>query len=170
PPGSESGLVSDFEDGELSARFGRGWTPSTDEMAGGSSTVKLEVVAGGANGSKHALRVSGEVKKGYGYPWAGAMFHPGKQPMRPVNLSSKKELAFYAKGDGKPCRVMIFADSRGSMPATLSFTPGKEWQQFVFAFTEFAEDLDGHDLTGIAFVSGSKPGPFSFDLDTIELR
>jgi len=48
PVGSESGWISDFEqEGAPQARFGAGWALSTDQMAGGKSVAKLEVVPGG---------------------------------------------------------------------------------------------------------------------------
>jgi len=54
PSGSEMSLISDFEDGSQAAKFGTGWMPSTDSIAGGKSTGETKIVDGGANGSKHA--------------------------------------------------------------------------------------------------------------------
>ena len=48
-----------FENGEIDGAFGAGWMVSTDEMIGGSSTGDMAVVDGGANGSAHAMRVTG---------------------------------------------------------------------------------------------------------------
>src|SRR5215472_4073371 len=59
PAGSESGLISNFESGRPDANFGAGWSVSTDSIAGGKSTGAMDVVTGGANGSQHALDVSG---------------------------------------------------------------------------------------------------------------
>src|SRR6185369_6428184 len=52
PPGSDAGAIADFEDGKLTAKFGSGLSPSTDALRGGTSTVDLKVVPGGAGGSK----------------------------------------------------------------------------------------------------------------------
>jgi imidazolonepropionase-like amidohydrolase len=50
--------VSDFDDGTPATAFGAGWSETSDAMAGGSSTVSLEVMEGGAGGSSHALRIT----------------------------------------------------------------------------------------------------------------
>src|SRR5215471_5116974 len=51
--------------------------PSLDTMMGGQSTGTIAVVLGGAQNSKGSLKVSGEVKAGFQFPWTGAMFNPG---------------------------------------------------------------------------------------------
>src|SRR5262249_34000553 len=115
-PGSsvpENGLVSDFDQGKASANFGAGWQVSTDEMRGGKSTAKFRVIDGGAQGSKGCLQVEGEVVAELQYAWAGALFFPGPQPMAPANLSTKKAISFWAKGDGRTYNIMLFAASRG---------------------------------------------------------
>ena len=58
------GLISNFEDGKLSSSFGAGWTESTDKIMGGVSVVKTEVVSGGAEGSRHALKISARSSPG----------------------------------------------------------------------------------------------------------
>ncbi len=168
PRGSESGLVSDFEDGKPSAQFGSGWSVSTDSIAGGKSVGDLEVVAGGANQSRGSLSITGEIRPGAAYAWSGAMFSPGDGPMAPANLSSKKEISFWAKGDGKEYRVMLFATSQGYMPAIQSFVTGPEWKQFTFPISSF-NGMDGSDLNGIFFGGGPEPGSFSFQIDEVRL-
>src|SRR4029077_12579152 len=44
PAGSESGLVSDFEDGKATAKYGAGWDISTDSVAQGKSTAAMKVI------------------------------------------------------------------------------------------------------------------------------
>ena len=169
PAGSEQGDVSSFDDGTMSARFGAGWMKSADDMAGGKSTGDLAVVDGGANGTAKSLAISGTISNAIAYAWAGAMFSPGAQPMQPANLSAKKEIRFYAKGDGKPYRIMVFAQSRGFTPLTQSFTPGAEWKEFVVPFSAFG-GIDGRDVMAVLFAGGPQPGAFSFQIDEIRFR
>jgi hypothetical protein len=35
------------------------------------------------------------------------MYFPGPAPMQPANLSSKKEISFWAKGDGKSYALVV---------------------------------------------------------------
>lgn len=169
PPGSESGAVADFEDGKMTTRFGSGLSPSTDAMRGGTSTVELRVVPGGASGSKQALAVTGETKGDSGFAWAGVMFSPGAVAMTPANLSSKKTLRFFVKGDGKRYRVMIFARHLGFMPAMRSFVAGTQWTLVSMPIADF-DGLDGRDVMGILWTGGPQPGKFAFTIDQIELR
>jgi len=168
PAGSESGSVSDFEEEKVSAKFGSGWSVSTDAVAGGKSTAEMKVGPEGAQGSRGSLLITGEISPDLPYAWAGAMFSPGSTAMAPANLSSKKEISFWAKGDGKACRLMLFAKSLGFQPAIKSFVAGAEWKRFTFRISEFG-GMDGSDLTGILFAGGPAPGRFVFQIDDVVL-
>jgi ABC-type uncharacterized transport system permease subunit len=169
PPGSESGLVSDFDEGALSAKFGSGWVDSTDQLMGGKSTAQLKVVDGGAEASKGSLLITGEIAPGSPYPWAGAIFLPGLKPFAPANLSSKKEVSFWVKGDGRTYRLMLFSASRGQIPASQSFVAGPEWKRCSFPISSF-QGMDGHDLEGLLFSGGPAPGKFAFQIDQVGIR
>jgi imidazolonepropionase-like amidohydrolase len=169
PPGSDAGVVADFEDGKLTAKYGAGLMPSTDSIRGGASTVDLKVVTGGAKGTKQSLSVNGETRGDSGFAWAGVMFAPGAMPMAPANLSSKKTLTFFTRGDGKRYRVMIFARHLGFTPATRTFVAGPQWAVVSMPLTDF-DGIDGRDVMGILWTGGPQPGKFAFAVDQIELR
>jgi imidazolonepropionase-like amidohydrolase len=168
PAGSESGLVSNFDDLTAKANYGQ-WMVSTDQVAGGKSTAKMEVVQGGAAGSKGALHATGEVAAGLPYAWSGVMFSPGARIMSPVNLSSKKTIRFWAKGDGKAYRIMLLTQSGGQIPAMQSFTAGPEWKQFQFTINSFS-GADAHDLMAIVFAAGLPAGTFELYLDEVRIE
>jgi imidazolonepropionase-like amidohydrolase len=167
PPGSESGEVADFDEGKLAARFGA-WSPSTDQLRGGTSTVDLRVVDGGAERSKRALEIAGEIRGSGPATWAGAMLSPGPGIMAPANLSAKKTLEFWVKGDGHTHRVMLFARQLGMMPAVRKFVAPREWTKVVLPIDSF-DGLDGRDILGILW-TGKDSGKFSFLVDSIRLR
>ena len=168
PAGSESGLISDFDDAETPrARFGSGWVISTDSFRGGQSTAQMKVVAGGAEGSKGALEIDGTIVQN-SIAWSGAMFFPGSAPMSPVNLSSRKAITFWARGDGKSYRLMVYSQSNGFIPKMQSFTATAEWKKITIPFSEF--ETDGHDVMGIFFGAWAEPGPFSLTIDNIKLE
>lgn len=169
PPGSESGLISDFEDGTTGSRFGLGWAVSTDRYAGGKSTAALKVVEGGANGSRRSLSVSGEVAPGLAYAWSGAIFFPSSVPFAPANLSHKKELAFWAKGDIKTLAVMVNLKDKGFIPLTVPVTIGADWREFAIPFTAFGNS-DGSNITAVSIAAGPEPGPFAFQIDEVRLK
>lgn len=167
PPGSESGWIADFEDGKLSARFGA-WAPSTDAMVGRNSKSSLEVVPGGAEGSKYALRVSGEIVADFPMAWAGIHLMPAGTLLAPANLSHFKGLSFWTRGDGGTYRVMLYAMNRGVNSITRTFVAGPEWKRVEFAWSDF-DGIDGRDVQDILFIGGPKGGRFEFLLDDIRL-
>ena len=165
PAGSESWVVSTFDDGKVAANYGM-WISASDGMNGGKSTSTMQIVAPGAENSKGALQVTGEVVAGGQFPFAGVLFVPGSSPADPVNLSSKKEIRFWAKGDGGTYTIVVITQRRSGqngMPAMTSFTAGPEWKQFTFPFTTF--ETDGKDITSIAFARVGSPVKFEFELD-----
>ncbi len=167
PAGS---LVDDFNGvatpgamGLLPAQFGAGWMQTTDQMAGGASVAALLRDNG-------VLAVSGEIKTGFAFPWSGAMYFPTAQPMQPADLSTRKELVFKARGDGRMYSVMLFSGAQmQSMPSIKTFVAGKEWAEVRFPLDAF----NGADLTrvrGLAFTAGQPVGAFAFEIDDVELK
>jgi beta-glucosidase len=171
PKGSESGVVSTFDDLKVSANYGA-WVGGSDAMNGGKSTISIAPVEHGANGTKGALRVSGELIAGTGFPWAGALFSPGGSaggPPEPANLSGKKTISFWAKGDGSSCVLAMTTEgNEGGMPKMQFFTAGPEWKQYSFPISAFG--TDGSDVNTLIFARGQSPGKFEFELDEVEIR
>ncbi|HTV16406.1 MAG TPA: CIA30 family protein [Acidobacteriaceae bacterium] len=171
PAGSESGVVSTFDESDQpKANYGS-WMPASDSMNGGKSHSAIAIVSPGADGSKGALQVTGEVVPGAQYPFAGVLFMPAEHPMEPVNLSGKKEIRFWAKGDGKSYTLLLLTTQRNGSngpPATVPFTAGSQWKQYTFPFTQF--DTDGSDITGLGFATVQNPGQFTFTIDQVEIR
>ncbi|MBC7791232.1 MAG: CIA30 family protein [Anaerolineae bacterium] len=168
PKGLEGGLVSDFESGTMSALFGTALMESVDSYAGGKSTGKVQIVDGGAQGSAKALSITGTISPVLAYAWSGAMWSPGAQPMAPANLSSKRELRFWTKGDGQTYRVLVFAQSKGMIPLVQTFVAGTAWTEVVLPWSAFG--IDGSDVMGIVFAGGPAPGAFAFQIDDLRLR
>ena len=129
----------------------------------------MKIVDGGANGGKHALGITGMIDGGLPYAWSGVMWAPGNQPFVPVNLSSKKEITFYTKGDGGTYRVLVFTESGGRIPAQQTFSAGPEWKKVSVPFSSF-NGTDGHDVGAILFVGGPAAGKFDFEVGEIRLE
>ena len=163
-----AGPVSDFEGGKAAAQFGTDWIVSTDSYAGGKSTVELKIGAGGAENSLGSLHLTGTISAAVPYAWAGAMWSPGAQPMQPANLSASKELVFWARGDGKTYRAMVFAQSKGMTPLSQTFVAGAEWREVVIPWSAFG--IDARDLMAVIVTGGPAPGPFSVQVDQVRVR
>ncbi len=168
PAAPEYGLISDFDSGEITSKFGSGWSISEDSIMGGQSTAEMKVVDGEKN-TKGALQVTGKVSDVFQTPWAGVMFSPGPAPFAAVDLSSKKVIAFSAKGDGRQYAVLVFTEATGFQPAVQTFSAGPEWKEYRFPFSAFG-GTDGHDVTAIIFSGGLPKGDISFTIDTVRLE
>ena len=171
PAGSESGLVSNFDELKVAANFGS-WMAAGDSLSGGKSTSKLDAVEPGAASTKGTLQVSGEVVAGNnGFAWSGALFSPGKGMFQPANLFGKKEISFWAKGDGKTYVLIVASENNsgsGGMPPMTMFVAGPEWKQYTFPLAQF--QTDGSDLTGVAFLLAQQPGKFQFEIDEVQIK
>ncbi len=169
PPASDANIISDFDDGKITAKSGFGWSITTDSIMGGQSTADMKVVADGAKGSKGALQIAGKISGASQQAWAGVMYSPGPQPFAPADLSAKKTLSFWAKGDGRGYAVLVFTQTSGYQPAVQIFTPGPDWKEFRFTLASF-NGTDGKDITSIMFSAGQPAGDFSFAIDTVSLE
>jgi len=168
PAGSQSNVVSTFDDGKIDAAYGS-WEAVTDAMGGGKSVASLQLVDGGANNSRGALRVSGETLPGSQFLFAGAAFSPGSSLQDTVNLSAKKEISFWAKGDGKTYAFLVTAQSlQGQMPVLKQFTAGPEWKEYTYPISAFG--TDGHDIMNLGFAYSQQLGKFDFEIDQLEIR
>ena len=92
--------------------------------------------------------------------------------MQPANLSSKKEISFWAKGDSGTYTLLVLTESRsgsnGEPPAMTTFAAGPEWKQYTFPFSAF--DTDGSDLSGLGFIRIGVAGKFQFEIDQVEIK
>lgn len=165
----EQTLISDFDGAAIQAAFGS-WQVTTDQMAGGTSTVEHRLVPDGADGTAGALAVSGMIRPGFPFPWAGVMFFPAAEPMQPMDASARSTLVFRVRGDGRTYNAMLFSGpSVQGMPSTLAFQAGAEWSEVRLALADFA-GADLSQLRGLAFTAGQPGGSFEFVLDHVELR
>jgi imidazolonepropionase-like amidohydrolase len=160
------GTISTFDAGDASAAFGSGWTVSDDGFMGGKSKASMEPVSGGANGTAGALLVHSDIQPGFAFPWAGAMFFPGAQPMKPADVSSTKGLSFLALGD-VDLSVMVFAESLGRIPSTKVVHAGAGWTEITLPWSDFG--IDGKNLTGILIGGAQKSGKADFRIDEVKL-
>lgn len=156
PPPSvlREGLISDFATG-LDATFGAGWTATTEAIAGGQSEARLSWVAhSAAEMPPGALRVAGETRDGFLFPWAGAMFCPGLAPMAAADLSATKGISFRARGDSGQYALALMATSKGFSPVSTPFSGSAEWARYSATFDQLG--LDGSDVTAIMFLCYEK--------------
>jgi ABC-2 type transport system permease protein len=166
--------ISGFDGGSDAASYGVGWTASDDKMRGGNSSVSQKLADGGAEKTKGALEVSGQIGDAIQYPFAGTTFLPNgshgvdfiKQGY--MDYSTRQTLSFYARGDGRSYLVVFGGPVLSGIPAMYGFTAGPDWQEVRIPL----KDLANADLQRIKFISiGSMtPGSFRFEIDGVRIE
>jgi imidazolonepropionase-like amidohydrolase len=162
-------LISDFEQEKISSFYGAGWNISTDAQINGTSSAEMKQVNPGAGNSTAALQVTGEVKAGFSFPWAGVYFSPGTKASPNMDYSNAKELVFWAKGDGRTYNVMAFSSTAAGIPPTQTFIAGPDWQEIRLPLNGF-DGLELTSVSGFSFNSGTPEGSFRFMIDNVEIQ
>jgi ABC-2 type transport system permease protein len=169
-----SPVIAEFDNGSADAAYGIGFTATDDRMRGGNSTVSQRLVEGGADHSKAALEVSGDVGTAIQYPFVGTSFLPNGKPHADflnqgyMDFSSRHTLRFDARGDGKNYMVVVMGPRVDAMPGMYGFVAGPEWQEVRVPL----HDMGGIDLQRIKVISiGSmSPGDFRFQIDGVRIE
>jgi len=160
------GRISQFSAAKLASPFGSGWMPSTDQYAGGKSTVKLDVLPALSDGQV-PLAVQASVAPGLPYAWSSVAFMPGAQPMQPADLSAARVLRFKVRGDGKTYQVMLMGAANGR-PSSVPFVAGPDWAEISVPLSAFA-GIDPAAVAMLAFSAGPQPGEYRFELADVRL-
>jgi imidazolonepropionase-like amidohydrolase len=164
----QDGRISLLKDGRLASPFGAGWIPSTDQFAGGVSSVKLDAQPDAQPGQGGAvIAIAAAVKSGFVYPWAGAAFMPGVQPMQGADLSKATTIRFRVRGDGRQYQLTM-ASTGLTIPRAVPFTAGPQWQEVAIPFSAFA-GVDPAAVTMIGFNAGPQPGDYRFEIADVRL-
>ena len=163
-------LISDFDSGSAQAKYGAGWFASGDDMRGGNSTARQRVIDGGAAGTRGALEVSGTVGDGLQYPFAGTAYFPaGTENGKLMDYRGRKELRFYARGDGRQYTVIFLGAVQGGIPPMYGFNTTADWQEVRIPLADVM-NLDLAAVHGMVIGTNGPLGDFRFELDGIELR
>ena len=164
------GLLSDFDGDSIEATFGYGWHAASDVIDGGRSIAGVNLMAGGARGTRGGLRIEGNVVAGAD-AWAGVAFRPGAAAWRPGDLSGVIGLSFWARGDQRTYQVRMTSSGAqdATAHATVTFSAGNEWREYRFDLAAF-EGIDPKEVLWLAVAAGPEPGPFAFQIDEVRLR
>ncbi|TQV74746.1 amidohydrolase family protein [Aliikangiella marina] len=167
-PPLAAGEISRFEESDELTSVGAGISESTDQLAGGKSAVTKQLAM--RDGQNRYLKVTGQVNKGFSYPWSGITFVPGKSFSEGANLSELAYLVFDAKGEAhaQPLSVLLF--QTGSFtPAVHQLKISREWKTYKIPLAEF-EEIDIRQVVNISIVATTPFGDFEFGLDNLKFE
>jgi ABC-2 type transport system permease protein len=160
-------VIADFENDSAQAAYGQGLYVGGDDGQGGKSTA-TQTIVGGANGSKGALEVTGEVRLGAPYPSAGMTFWAKGQVFKStIDISAKKTLSFRIRGDGKTYTFMFFIAGNG-IPLMQTVETGSDWQDVKLDLARYV-GADFKHLHGFGLMS-MEMGPFQYQIDDLRLE
>ncbi len=159
-------VLSAFGDSDLSTDFGSDWATSDDSIRGGTSTVELSTATKGQDGD-WAMRITGEIRDGFAYPWAGAMAFAASPPMQPADLSAHRSISFEVRGDRPSFNLMIFSGN-APIPVSRSIEISSEWQHIELSFEDLA--IDAAQFKAVLFSGGPAKGAFDLWIDNVKLE
>ncbi|PCJ45438.1 MAG: hypothetical protein COA74_15720 [Gammaproteobacteria bacterium] len=177
PPSSQSsnqlsetvvaGMISDFNLGTLKTRFGAGISATADHYAGGKSISSITI---DSEDNNSFLRVTGEIKTGFPYPWSGLAFIPGKSYSEAANLSQLKTLIFDAKSVKNINELSIILFQQGSFqPSTQKITLSDSWKTYRIDLSKYT-NTDLSIISNISFVNTLSSGEFTFIFDNLKVE
>jgi imidazolonepropionase-like amidohydrolase len=150
----------------LASPFGRGWSSTTDSIAGGNSTVTFAMGDAAPDGQA-SLVMTGALNDGFIAPWAGVGFNPGAQPFAQTNLTNATALRFMVRGEGKRFSVFAFT-AAGGLPPTANFAVTAAWAEVTVRFAA----IKGFDPALARLLSinvTGATGPFRLEIANVRL-
>jgi hypothetical protein len=159
--------LADFEKGKAESLVDTPCEQFTDSSLGGKSSVELSVVSGGAQGSKHALRMTGKLTTDF--QWGGfvgfrVLLQPGGAPK---NLSAFTGVQFYARGDGRKYSLLVSKENiKDSNHFSSEFTAGSDWTLVRVPFTKLKQSPNfgtqvswsAENIDAVGFLARAEPG------------
>ncbi len=130
------------------------WMASSDSYMGGESTATIDFVG-------DLLRVEGTLNPGFPFPYAGAMWTPGEQPMQAVDFSGMSRLRFSIDGSMTAYQVMVFSGDMETAPDRLEVEAGDE---IIVEFSELPT-VDLSQLRAIGVFASGQNGAFRFEIE-----
>ena len=167
-------LIDDFEDRDLVAASGSAWIGLADDLFGGASTVELEPSAGGAHGSRGALRIHGTV--GASPRAIVSAWTPVLEGGRATDLSRLKGIRLRIRGTGD----VLVGIHGGPETKMMSFmgrvSATRTWSTVTVLFRDFSPQGMGREnevwsphharYVGVSSVPGARGG-FDVAIDDV---
>jgi len=169
------GLITDFNRHLNQTNMGKGLGETTDKLAGGKSTVKIALVEHEHTANVKArnedtnqyLKVRGELKPGFMFPWSGIAYLLGETQQNGVNLSAVNSIVFKAKASAQTKQLSVLLFQTGSFrPIQKDVELSEQWQTYHLKLSEL-KDVDLTDISNISFVKTRTIGEFEFMLDDL---
>ena len=156
-------MFSDF-DNDLTSTLKTTWYPTTDEQFGGNSSVDI-VRKAGEQGSH--LYITGELKRKFSFPWAGAFISFSENNKQPMDLTDLKGVAFDVKGTAGRYKLMLMSTKQQMRPVEISFDVTQQLQRKTVSFSTIKPQLL-NSVTGMVIVASLPTEKFELIIDNVE--
>jgi len=164
--------LGDFEMG-LTTSHGYIWSETSDKMANGQSIALVTRVMEGAfpktKKSNWSLRVTGETKPGFIFPWSGAFLRFSQDFSQAFSVEPYRTIRFDIKGKPGDYQILIFSRDNMTNPGRQSCSVSKEWQTIRLSLDQFST-LDKSQVTGLSIIAGPELGSVDFSIDNVVLE
>lgn len=156
-------MFSDFDKG-LTSTLNTAWYPTTDEQFGGNSTVDI-VRKAGKQGSH--LYITGELKRKFSFPWAGAFISLSEDNKQPMDLTHLTGVAFDVKGTAGKYKLMLMSTKQQMRPVEIPFDVTQQLQRITVSFSTIKPQLL-NSVTGMVIVASLPTEKFELMIDNVE--
>ncbi len=173
-------LVDDFADANITSNWGGDWEPTTDAIAGGKSTGKVDIAS---EDGKHHLRVRGEIKPGFRWgQWSGAAVQWDPSAKKVVDASAFAGITLRVRASERGYTITCHrAAVKDYNFWTVTFKGTGKWTTLRIPFTQFkqigfgktlewsAKDIKGLQIEARNTPMGGAKGPFTLDIGSVSL-
>jgi len=166
--------IDDFEDRDLVAGRSSAWIPLGDDLLGGTTTLDLKPIRGGAHGSRGALRLDGTIGSGpgvFGGAWT-AVADGG----RAADLGRLTGLRLSLRGQGDVLIGVRSGPTAKQVNYMMKVTATPAWSTLEIPFSRLQPQGKGLEneawnsrearWLGVQTVPGVS-GPFSIEIDDV---
>ena len=166
--------IDDFEDRDLVAGRSSAWIPLGDDLLGGTTTLHLKPIKGGAHGSRGALRLDGTIGSGpgvFGGTWT-AVADGG----RPADLGRLTGLRLSLRGQGDVLIGVRSGPAAKQVNYMMKATATPAWSTLEIPFSRLQPQGKGLEneawnsrearWLGVQTIPGVS-GPFAIEIDDV---
>ena len=166
--------IDDFEDRDLVAGRESAWIPLGDDLLGGTTTLRLKPIRGGAHGSRGALRLDGTIGSGPGV--FGGAWMAVADGGRAADLGRLTGLRLSLRGQGDVLIGVRSGPTVKQVNYMMKVTATPAWSVLEVPFSRLQPQGKGLEneawnprearWLGVQTVPGVS-GPFAFEIDDV---
>ncbi len=141
------------------------WMATGDSFMGGSSSAQIDEPTD-SEPDASTLAVSGTLRSGFAFPYAGVMWNTNDVVMEATDHSGHRTLSIQVDGDHEYYRVMFFSGEQSAQPVWVDLPPG----ELSSIELDTLGGLERSQLRAIGVFASDGMGDFTFRISRARLE